>query len=307
MNDKKYKFNLIVILGATATGKTNLAVKIADKYNGEIISADSRQIYKKLNIGTGKDYDEYIINDKKIHYHLIDIIEPDIDYSVFQFQNDFKRAYNKIRSKNKIPILCGGTGLYIESILLDYPLNDIEPNYELRKKLETKSIHSLLKLAGEQFIKNSNESELNNRRRIIRFIEKLNQPKRKPKQVIKIDNPLIIGTNFDRAIIREKIEKRLIKRLNEGLVEEVKGLLNNGISSNRLESIGLEYKFVSQYLDKIYTKDEFILKLTTGIQQFAKRQLSWFRRMERRKLKIHWVDNADFNTSCKLLKIKYFE
>jgi len=306
MNDKKYKFNLIVILGATATGKTNLAVKIADKYNGEIISADSRQIYKKLNIGTGKDYDEYIINDKKIHYHLIDIIEPDIDYSVFQFQNDFKRAYNKIRSKNKIPILCGGTGLYIESILLDYPLNDIEPNYELRKKLETKSIHSLLKLAGEEFIKNSNESELNNRRRIIRFIEKLNQPKRKPKQVIKIDNPLIIGTNFARAIIREKIEKRLIKRLNEGLVEEVKGLLNNGISSNRLESIGLEYKFVSQYLDKIYTKDEFILKLTTGIQQFAKRQLSWFRRMERRKLKIHWVDNADFNTSCKIIENKIF-
>ena len=306
MNDKKYKFNLIVILGATATGKTNLAVKIADKYNGEIISADSRQIYKKLNIGTGKDYNEYVINDKKIHYHLIDIIEPDIDYSVFQFQNDFKRAYNKIRSKNKIPILCGGTGLYIESILLDYPLNDIKPNYELRKKLETKTIHSLLKLAGEQFIKNSNESELNNRRRIIRFIEKLNQPKRKPKQVIKIDNPLIIGTNFTRAIIREKIEKRLIKRLNEGLVEEVKGLLNNGISSNRLESIGLEYKFVSQYLDKIYTKDEFILKLTTGIQQFAKRQLSWFRRMERRKLKIHWVDNADFNTSCKIIENKIF-
>ena len=306
MNDKKYKFNLIVILGATATGKTNLAVKIADKYNGEIISADSRQIYKRLNIGTGKDYDEYVINDKKIHYHLIDIIEPDIDYSVFQFQNDFKRAYNKIRSKNKIPILCGGTGLYIESILLDYPLNDIEPNYELRKKLETKSINSLLKLAGEQFIKNSNESELNNKRRIIRFIEKLNQPKRKPKQVIKIDNPLIIGTNFARTIIREKIEKRLIKRLNEGLVEEVKGLLNNGISSNRLESIGLEYKFVSQYLDKIYTKDEFILKLTTGIQQFAKRQLSWFRRMERRKLKIHWVDNADFNTSCKIIENKIF-
>ena len=306
MNDKKYKFNLIVILGATATGKTNLAVKIADKYNGEIISADSRQIYKKLNIGTGKDYNEYVINDKKIHYHLIDIIEPDVDYSVFQFQNDFKRAYNKIRSKNKIPILCGGTGLYIESILLDYPLNDIKPNYELRKKLETKTIHSLLKLAGEQFIKNSNESELNNRRRIIRFIEKLNQPKRKPKQVIKIDNPLIIGTNFTRAIIREKIEKRLIKRLNEGLVEEVKGLLNNGISSNRLESIGLEYKFVSQYLDKIYTKDEFILKLTTGIQQFAKRQLSWFRRMERRKLKIHWVDNADFNTSCKIIENKIF-
>ncbi|MAV58750.1 MAG: tRNA (adenosine(37)-N6)-dimethylallyltransferase MiaA [Candidatus Marinimicrobia bacterium] len=306
MNNKKYKFDLIVILGATATGKTNLAVKIADKYNGEIISADSRQIYKKLNIGTGKDYNEYIINDKKIHYHLIDIIEPNIDYSVFQFQNDFKTAYNKIKSKNKVPILCGGTGLYIESILLDYPLNNIGPNYKLREKLESKSINSLLKLAGEKFIKNANESELNNKRRIIRYIERINQTQRKSKQVIKIDNPLIIGTNFDRSLIRKKIKKRLLKRLNEGLVEEVKNLLNNGISNDRLEKIGLEYKFVSQYLNNIYSKDEFILKLTTRIQQFAKRQLSWFRRMERRKLKINWVDNADFNTSCKIIEDKIF-
>ncbi len=306
MNNKKYKFDLIVILGATATGKTNLAVKIADKYNGEIISADSRQIYKKLNIGTGKDYEEYIINDRKIEHHLIDIIEPDIDYSVFQFQNDFKTAYNKIKSKNKVPILCGGTGLYIESILLDYPLNNIGPNYKLRKELETKSINELLKLVGEKFIKNSNESELNNKRRIIRFIERLNQPKEKTKQVIKIDKPLIIGTNFTRSIIREKIEKRLLKRLNEGLIDEVKSLINNGISNNRLEAIGLEYKFVSQYLKNVYSKEEFILKLTTKIQQFAKRQLSWFRRMERRKLKINWVDNADFNTSCKIIENNIF-
>ena len=302
MNNKKYKFDLIVILGATATGKTNLAVKIADKYNGEIISADSRQIYKKLNIGTGKDYEEYIINDRKIQHHLIDIIEPDIDYSVFQFQNDFKTAYNKIKSKNKVPILCGGTGLYIESILLDYPLNNIGPNYKLRKELETKSIEDLLKLVGEKFIKNANESELNNKRRIIRFIERLNQPKDKTKQIIKINNPLIIGTNFTRYIIREKIEKRLIKRLNEGLVDEVKSLINNGISNDRLEAIGLEYKFVSQYLKNVYSEEEFISKLTTKIQQFAKRQLSWFRRMERRKLKINWVDNADFNTSCKIIE-----
>ena len=306
MNNKKYKFDLIVILGATATGKTNLAVKIADKYNGEIISADSRQIYKKLNIGTGKDYEEYIINDRKIEHHLIDIIEPDIDYSVFRFQNDFKTAYNKIKSKNKVPILCGGTGLYIESILLDYPLNNIGPNYKLRKELETKSINELLKLVGEKFIKNSNESELNNKRRIIRFIERLNQPKEKTKQVIKIDKPLIIGTNFTRSIIREKIEKRLLKRLNEGLIDEVKSLINNGISNNRLEAIGLEYKFVSQYLKNVYSKEEFILKLTTKIQQFAKRQLSWFRRMERRKLKINWVDNADFNTSCKIIENNIF-
>ena len=157
MTNNKYTFDLIIILGATATGKTNLAVKIADQLNGEIISADSRQIYKKMNIGTGKDYDEYYINNSHIPYHLIDILEPNIDYSVYQFQKDFKSAYETIKSKNKIPILCGGTGLYIESILLDYPLINCSPDYKLRKKLENKSINELRIIAGNDFIKNTNK------------------------------------------------------------------------------------------------------------------------------------------------------
>ena len=302
MTNIKYPFDLIIILGATATGKTHLAVKIADQLNGEIISADSRQIYKKMDIGTGKDYDEYYINNNKIPYHLIDILEPDIDYSVYQFQKDFKNAFEKIKSKNKIPILCGGTGLYIESILLDYPLIDSSPDQKLRKKLEKKSIIELRKMAGNKFIKNTNESEINNKRRIIRFIEKSKHINEKPKQIIKIKSPLVLGTKFERKLIREKISIRLLSRINDGLIQEVENLINNGISYKRLESIGLEYKYISYFLKNELTKDELIAKLTTAIQQFSKRQLSWFRRMERRSIKINWIENANFDLAMKIIK-----
>ena len=301
MNNKKYPFELIIVLGATATGKTNLAVKIANQLNGEIISADSRQIYKKMDIGTGKDYNEYYINNKKIPYHLIDILEPDIDYSVYQFQNDFKKAFEKIKSRNKMPILCGGTGLYIESILLDYPLLNYSPDQKLRKKLEYKSIKELREMAGNEFIKNTNESEINNKRRIIRYIEKSKLIKEKPKQIIKIKSPLVIGTKFKREIIREKIANRLLTRINEGLIEEVKNLINYGISHKRLETIGLEYKYISFYLKNELTKDELITKLTIAIQQFSKRQLSWYRRMERRSIKINWIENADFDLAMETI------
>tara|TARA_Y100001968_G_C19341846_1_gene709925 strand:- start:185 stop:1102 length:918 start_codon:yes stop_codon:yes gene_type:complete len=301
MTNKKYPFDLIVVLGATATGKTHLAVKIADQLNGEIISADSRQIYKKMDIGTGKDYDEYFINNNKIPYHLIDILEPEIDYSVYQFQKDFKKSFEKIKSKNKIPILCGGTGLYIESILLDYPLINSSPNKKLREKLDTKSLDELRKMAGNEFIKNTNESEINNKRRIIRFIEKSKLTKEKPKQIIKIKSPLVLGTKFERDIIRKKIAIRLLSRINNGLIEEVKNLINNGISNKRLESIGLEYKYISYFLKNELTKDELIIKLTTAIQQFSKRQLSWFRRMERRSIKINWIENADIDLAMETI------
>ena len=301
MINKKYNFDLIIILGATATGKTNLAVKIADKLNGEIISADSRQIYKKMDIGTGKDYEEYIINNNKIPYHLIDILDPNVDYSVYQFQKDFKKSYEKIKSKNKIPILCGGTGLYIESILLDYPLVDSSPDYDFRKKMEMETIEDLRKIAGENFIKNSNESEMYNKRRIIRYIEKLNVQNKNPKQIIKIDSPLILGTNFQRDVIRKKIATRLLSRFDKGLIKEVENLINDGIAHERLESIGLEYKYISYYLKNQLTKEELKIKLTTAIQQFAKRQLSWFRRMERRSIKINWVENADINIAMDII------
>ena len=299
---KKYNFELLIILGATATGKTRLAVKIANKLNGEIISADSRQIYKNLNIGTGKDYEEYFIDKKYINYHLIDILDVNKNYSVYEFQKDFKIAYNKINLENKLPILCGGTGLYIESILLDYPLLNSAPNLKLRNNLELKSIDELLIIAGEKFINNSNHSELNNKRRIIRFIEKLKASKNKINQIIRIKTPLIIGVEYSRDRIREKISKRLKMRIKEGLIDEVKALTNNGITYSRLESIGLEYKFVSLYLKNQLNKEELKEKLTIAIQQFAKRQLSWYRRMERRGLKIHWIKEGNENILFNLIK-----
>ena len=301
MNNKN-TFDLIVVLGATATGKTKLAVQIANELNGEIISADSRQIYKKMDIGTGKDYNEYSIKNHQIKYHLIDILEPQYDYSVYQFQKDFKRAFDQIKLNNKVPILCGGTGLYIESVLLDYALFKASPNLKFRKNLEKKSLDELRTLAGEEFLKNTNDSEINNKRRIIRFIEKLNQKDQNPKQIIKIKSPLILGTKFERDVIRKKISIRLLQRLEEGLIEEVKNLIKDGISYERLESIGLEYKFVSYYLKKQLTRDELIIKLTTAIQQFAKRQLSWYRRMERRSLKINWIENADYNIALDVIR-----
>tara|TARA_B100001741_G_scaffold312594_1_gene316325 strand:- start:1048 stop:1965 length:918 start_codon:yes stop_codon:yes gene_type:complete len=301
MNNKN-TFDLIVVLGATATGKTKLAVQIANELNGEIISADSRQIYKKMDIGTGKDYNEYSIKNHQIKYHLIDILEPQYDYSVYQFQKDFKRAFDQIKLNNKVPILCGGTGLYIESVLLDYALFKASPNLKLRQNLEKKSLDELRTLAGEEFLKNTNDSEINNKRRIIRFIEKLNQKDQSPKQIIKIKSPLILGTKFERDVIRKKISIRLLQRLEEGLIEEVKNLIKDGISYERLESIGLEYKFVSYYLKKQITIDELIIKLTTAIQQFAKRQLSWYRRMERRSLKINWIENADYNIALDVIR-----
>ena len=197
---KKYNFDLLIILGATATGKTRLAVKIADKLNGEIISADSRQIYKNLTIGTGKDYEEYFINNKFISYHLIDILDVKKNYSVYQFQKDFKIAFDKINSTNKFPILCGGTGLYIESILLDYPLIKTSVNQTLRNKLELKTIDELLLIAGKEFIQKSNHSELNNKRRIIRYIEKLNANNYNKKQIIKINSALIVGVEYSRDV-----------------------------------------------------------------------------------------------------------
>ena len=301
MNNKN-TFDLIVVLGATATGKTKLAVQIANELNGEIISADSRQIYKKMDIGTGKDYNEYSIKNHQIKYHLIDILEPQYDYSVYQFQKDFKRAFDQIKLNNKVPILCGGTGLYIESVLLDYALFKASPNLKLRQNLEKKSLDELRTIAGEEFLKNTNDSEINNKRRIIRFIEKLNQKDQSPKQIIKIKSPLILGTKFERDVIRKKISIRLLQRLEEGLIEEVKNLIKDGISYERLESIGLEYKFVSYYLKKQITIDELIIKLTTAIQQFAKRQLSWYRRMERRSLKINWIENADYNIALDVIR-----
>jgi len=295
MSSNKKKLSFIVIIGPTATGKTKIAVDIAHLFNGEIISADSRQIYKGMDIGTGKDLDEYIINDSHIPYHLIDILEPAQNYSVYQFQRDFLLSYNQIKKRRNLPILCGGTGLYIESILLKYKLQNAPgPNQDLRDFLEEKTTEELLELfqniSPEKY---PDSTKKDTRNRIIRSIEiELDKTTEEPDIFINqnIDNFLVLGIKQERQDNRDLIKKRLIERLDKGLIQEVESLLKNGLDKARLDYFGLEYKFVGSYLKKELTKDELIDKLHIAICQFAKRQMSWFRRMEKRGIKINWVN-----------------
>ena len=295
---------LIIILGPTATGKTNLAAKLAFQSNAEIVSADSRQVYKNLNIGTGKDLDEYNVNNKKINHHLIDIIDLETNYSVYNFQKDFEKAHKQIIGKNKKIIVCGGTGLYIESLLLEYNLsNSPPPDFNLRKKLELKSTEELikdLKKINKNIIKHP---KLDTKNRIIRNIEIcLNQNiKRKTSTILPIKDYVVIGINPGREKIRQGITSRLEKRLENGLIEEVEKLLSKGLTHERLNYFGLEYRFISKYLQKIYTKQELFGKLNSAIHQFAKKQMTFFRRMEKRGITINWINNNDINLMQKIL------
>jgi len=295
--------NLIVILGPTASGKTTLGVYLASQFNGEIISADSRQIYKGMDIGTGKDLQEYKMNDKTINYHLIDILDPIEDYSVFKFKNDCQNAISKIQSQKKIPIICGGTGLYIESILLDYQIPKTTPNYHLRKKLDRKTPKQLaaylLKLNPDELKKDYHISK----RRLIRSIEILedqNQINMKELGHNILNHALVIGIKTDRSSILESIKIRLHTRLEEGMVEEVENLLKAGLDYERLNYFGLEYKFIGQYLSKKIDYQEMIDLLNIGINKFSKRQMTFFRRMEKRGIKIHWL-NIDETKKIELL------
>ena len=305
--NKKKEIDFLVVTGPTATGKTKVAVDIASKYNGEIISADSRQIYKGMDIGTGKDLDEYSINNKKISYHLIDILNPKENYSVYQFQRDFLASYNKIKDGGNLPILCGGTGLYIESILLKYKLqNSPGPNQDLRNSLEEKSTEELLEMfqniSPEKY---QDPSKKDTKNRIIRSIEiELDKTAEEPDIFINqnIDNFLVLGIKQERQDNRDLIKKRLIERIDKGLIDEVRGLVNNGLHVSRLDYFGLEYKFVGQYLKNEIIKEELIEKLHIAICQFAKRQMSWFRRMEKRGIRIQWVSPDDKDTINSLVK-----
>ena len=296
---------MIIVLGPTATGKTNLAINLANKYNGEIISADSRQVYKYLDIGTGKDLKEYERNGIHIPYHLIDIIDPKVDYSVYRFQKDFLKSYKKIIEKEKIPILCGGTGLYIESVLLDYDLdNKPPPNYKLRAELNQKNILELtqyFKQINHNVIKNP---KMDTKNRIIRNIEIcLNQniKKKKENPLLPIKNYKAIGIFPGREQVKENIKNRLINRINEGLIEEVKYLLNGKTTSERLHYFGLEYRYINDYLKKLYSREELIEKLNRAIQKFAKKQMTFFRRMEKRGIKIEWISKSNINLIKKIM------
>ena len=299
--------DLIVILGPTATGKTKLAVKIANEINGEIISADSRQVYKGMDIGTGKDLHEYIINKKKIPYHLIDIMSPQRNYNVFHFQKDTKKIILELSQKGKIPILCGGTGLYLKAILMNFHLPAVEPDEKLRINLEDLSLKELIKKLNSISDDNTVKHLIDTKRRVIRAIEiEMNKKSNKTSQhhsiEFKFNNPLVIGIEFPRKVIREKITKRLHERLNEGMIEEVKTLINNGISHSKLESFGLEYRYISLYLQEKIPKEEMIGKLNIAIHQFSKRQMTFFRNIEKNGIKINWVNEGKYESIIKLIK-----
>lgn len=296
--DNMQNQKMITILGPTASGKTSVAAALALRTGGEIISADSRQVYRRMDIGTGKDLADYTIGDVHIPYHLIDIAEPGTKYNLFQYQQDFHQAYDLIRSRGKLPILCGGTGLYIEAVLGGYSLSPVPQNQALRDGLEGKSLEELTRMLAE--LKRQNGSNMHNRtdvdtaQRAIRAIEietyNLEHPT--PERQMPPLDSLVIGINIDRELRREKITRRLKARLDEGMCDEIQGLIDGGVNPEDLIYYGLEYKFITEYVIGRTSYDEMFRQLEIAIHQFAKRQMTWFRGMERRGFTIHWIDAA---------------
>lgn len=285
------KYDLITILGPTASGKTPLAAALADRLGTEIISGDSRQVYRRMDLGTGKDLVDYVVDGRPVPYHLIDIVEPGYKYNVFEYQRDFLKAYEEITDKGKLPILCGGTGMYIESVLKGYRLLPVPENPELRASLEGKSLEELTDIL-KRYKKLHNSTDVDTAKRAIRAIEIEEYYKQQPPEYREFPSlkSLIIGVDIDRELRREKITRRLQQRLDEGMVEEVRGLLAEGIPAENLIYYGLEYKFLTQYAIGELTYEEMFQQLETAIHQFAKRQMTWFRGMERRGFTIHWLD-----------------
>ena len=283
---------MITILGPTASGKTPLAAALAREIGAEIISADSRQVYRRMDIGTGKDLDDY----GDVPYHLIDIAEPGSKYNLFQYQHDFLKAYEDITGRGVVPILCGGTGLYIEAVLKGYQLAPVPENKALRASLEGKSLAELTEMLVELKRKNGsnmhNKTDVDSAQRAIRAIEIETFNGENPQQGAEIPpiESVIIGVDLDREERRRKITRRLKQRLETGMVEEVRALLDSGIPAEDLIYYGLEYKFVTEYIIGKTTYDEMFRQLEIAIHQFAKRQMTWFRGMERRGFTIHWID-----------------
>lgn len=298
------KYDLITILGPTASGKTPLAAALADKLQTEIISADSRQVYRRMDLGTGKDLADYTVNGKRIPFHLIDIVEPGTKYNVFEYQRDFLNAYKDITARGKLPILCGGTGMYLESILKGYRLLPVPENPELRKNLEGKSLEELTQILSTYKILH-NSTDVDTAKRAVRAIEIEEYYKHQPidEREFPTLNSLIIGVDIDRDLRREKITRRLKQRLEEGMIEEVKGLLAEGIAPEDLIYYGLEYKYLTLHAIGQLTFDEMFVQLETAIHQFAKRQMTWFRGMERRGFTIEWLD-ATLPTEEKVERIE---
>lgn len=287
---------LLTILGPTASGKTSLATAVAAQLGGEVISADSRQVYRRMDIGTGKDLGDYVVEGYHVPYHLIDIREPGTKYNLFEYQHDFLDAYRDVTRRGVQPILCGGTGLYIESVLGGYRLSPVPQNPALREQLADKSLPELTIMLEDLKARNHstmhNKTDVDTAQRAIRAIEietyNLEHPTDN-RDFPKIDS-VIVGVDIDRANRREKITARLRQRLAGGMVDEIRGLLDSGIPADNLIYYGLEYKFVTEYIVGKTTYDEMFNRLEIAIHQFSKRQMTWFRGMERRGYTIHWID-----------------
>lgn len=294
------QYELITILGPTATGKTKLAVQLADYFNGEIISADSRQVYRGMNIGTGKDLSEYFVNGKQVPFHLIDIINPTEEFNLYSFQQLFYKLYNDILSRNRLPFLVGGTGMYLSSVLQNYNLSkaDFEKAQEDYSLLKDDELKIILKKLNPVL---HNTTDLNDRNRILKAIAVANtQQNLIDKKKI---NSLNIGISLSREEIKKRITARLRKRLDEeSMIEEVNSLMDSGISYDKMIFFGLEYKFIAQYLKGELNKNDMFQKLNSAIHAFSKRQMTWFRKMEREGIVINWIEGADFNEAKKIIE-----
>ncbi|MGE5351677.1 MAG: tRNA (adenosine(37)-N6)-dimethylallyltransferase MiaA [Acidobacteriota bacterium] len=295
--------NLITILGPTATGKTQLAARLAQKYNGEIISADSRQVYRGMDLGTGKDLQDYTVEGEKVPYHMIDIADPkEEEFNLYRFLEFFYKTFDEVTSRNKIPFLTGGTGLYLDAVLRSYDMKEALDSEEYLKELDPLTLQELQMrlLAANPNIHNT--TDLLDKRRLIdalRIAENKIAPGSKPK--VKID-PLVIGVFLERKEVKDRITRRLKKRLQEGMIDEVKSLLESGVSFEKLDFFGLEYRFIGQYLKGSLNYNDMYQKLNSAIHAFAKRQMTWFRKMEREGVKINWIDGPDFEQACQIIE-----
>ncbi|MDY4211304.1 MAG: tRNA (adenosine(37)-N6)-dimethylallyltransferase MiaA [Treponema sp.] len=312
------KYNSIVLLGPTASGKTSLAVRLAYNFNLEIISADSRQVYKGLDLGSGKDLDEYNYSGKNIPYHLIDVTDLNSEYNVFDFTKDFYRAFKNITGRNIIPLIAGGTGMYLDAVIRKYELVEVPENPEFHQNLLSKPLEELSKLLLSLKPDLHNKTDLEDKARVIKAIEiasymQSDEYLKNKEELLKLPDiqPLILGTSLERPLLRENIKKRLDERFAQGMIEEVENLHKQGFSYERMERLGLEYRFISEYLEgKITSKEELSEKLYTAICQFAKRQETWFRGMERKGVKINWLTKENsqdlkFNEAEKIIKATF--
>ena len=286
------KYEMLAVVGATASGKTAVAAGVANILNGEVLSADSRQVYRGMNLGTGKDYADYIIDGKQVPYHLIDIVDAGYEYNVFEYQRDFHSAWQDITNCGKFPVLCGGSGLYVEAALKGYRLVQVPPNQELRDSLSHLSLEKLTGILRSYKPELHNTTDIDTVKRAIRAIEIEDYLKTHLEESTEmpIINSLIVGIKFDREIRRQRITSRLKQRLDEGMIDEVRELIESGIKPEQLIYYGLEYKYLTLYITGELSWNEMFSGLETAIHQFAKRQMTWFRRMERQGITIHWLN-----------------